>query len=757
MSTNLVKGGVAFIAWTLFSFYAHFFARSAIKGIRDTNNPTTGTPQPDTQRQTLQVWFAITTLTIFQLLVGSVVLFLLPRISPKRMLDFLGLAGDDTQANKIPNGTTGDSADDMPSPGRFATTTLAISHLTATICTNASIGLTDASSAFTVKAFEPITTAVLSSMLTGKRLETTSIIALPLVVAGSIGFCWHPNMKSSESFGLTLAFLSNVLFGLRNITLKQMFFGSPLGKLQVLGNMSVLAALLLSVVEFIQFIQEPLLITKYIDKKLLTPSLVSSVCHVTYTMISTCLILKYISVVAHSMANLLKRVLVALLFFILGRHVLLTINWLSALVVVAGLIVYISPGLSKNKHCTDQQSLILTTILSAIVASAAFFHAHSNSPSSSPVIHYSIFGKPLTFPISQSPRIPRGYTHTNYTPEELRFLKEDLVDNPIRADFLSKRLRTTEEVIAEAQRIQMQVYSKVIGKYKKAVLVNVFQWANKGDHFITIGQRLILERMNISLIYFCHYPGTNCDFSNIERSDDLVVMIQGAGYIGHPAHMFVVNKTVTSFPNNRVVMFPTSVCYPTPGCGAMKEFGQIYSQHKDAYIMLRDRPSFDMATHFFQKHNHLLLVPDSAFAAGPLKINMLPTYDIIYIKRNDWENPGFDKPPTFPPGVKYLITDWIEDWMKQEEKDFFDTDQLTAMSGVLFLSRAHVIITDRLHAHIISTLLGKPNVVVNSATRKQGNYYYTWEKRIQTSFLAHSTQQAIEKAMILLGRHKKIV
>ena len=62
-----------------------------------------------------------------------------------------------------------------------------------------------------------------------------------------------------------------------------------------------------------------------------------------------------------------------------------------------------------------------------------------------------------------------------------------------------------------------------LGKYKKAVLVNVFQWFNKGDHLITIGQRRILERMGIKLVYHCFYPGRDCNFKGINKQDPELV------------------------------------------------------------------------------------------------------------------------------------------------------------------------------------------------------------------------------------------
>lgn len=66
--------------------------------------------------------------------------------------------------------------------------------------------------------------------------------------------------------------------------------------------------------------------------------------------------------------------------------------------------------------------------------------------------------------------------------------------------------------------------NNILGKYKKAILVNVFQWSNKGDHLITIGQRKILERMGIKLVYHCYYPGRDCDFTRYvnKQDDDLV-------------------------------------------------------------------------------------------------------------------------------------------------------------------------------------------------------------------------------------------
>ena len=59
--------------------------------------------------------------------------------------------------------------------------TLAVTHMVATLTTNASIAFATPAPAFIIKAFEPITTAILAAIVGGKRVETHVIISLPLV------------------------------------------------------------------------------------------------------------------------------------------------------------------------------------------------------------------------------------------------------------------------------------------------------------------------------------------------------------------------------------------------------------------------------------------------------------------------------------------------------------------------------------------------------------------------------------------------
>ncbi|XP_023931426.1 uncharacterized protein LOC112041911 [Lingula anatina] len=358
--SRAVRGFVAFLAWTLFSFYAHYFARKALRTWG--NIPQ---EQQETTEKKKALWYAVVILSLCQIVVGACVLLLLPRLCSRRLLTWMGLDAkesmsadphSDTGVEKVTNGVTQGQEEPCES-SRLPNTdlslvTLSVSHMAATMCTNASLAFCDASSAFTVKAFEPITTAVLSSILSGKKLETNTIIALPLVVIGSIGFVWRPQYRMGETLGLTLAFLSNILFGLRNVTLKSMANKTPLVQVQTLAKMSTWAAFLLLFMEIFLAVAAPDMFPTLLAAGLLQPCLVSAILHVTYTVISTCIILKYISVVAHSMANLMKRISLALLFYIIGKHLLLPVNYFSGTVILLGLALYVFPAATKqSKYC----------------------------------------------------------------------------------------------------------------------------------------------------------------------------------------------------------------------------------------------------------------------------------------------------------------------------------------------------------------------------------------------------------------------
>ena len=62
---------------------------------------------------------------------------------------------------------------------------------------------------------EPITSAVTQYLFLGTRLTVWSVVSLPLVVVGALGFTGSPLQGTGISLGTLMAFASNIILAFR--------------------------------------------------------------------------------------------------------------------------------------------------------------------------------------------------------------------------------------------------------------------------------------------------------------------------------------------------------------------------------------------------------------------------------------------------------------------------------------------------------------------------------------------------------------
>jgi pyruvyl transferase EpsO len=67
------------------------------------------------------------------------------------------------------------------------------------------------------------------------------------------------------------------------------------------------------------------------------------------------------------------------------------------------------------------------------------------------------------------------------------------------------------------------------------------------------------------------------------------------------------------------------------------------------------------------------------------------------------------------------------------------------IAGCWLLSRGRVLVTDRLHGHILAVLAGQPHVVFDTANGKLRAFYDTWTRRSGAAW-ADSAEQAWRRA-----------
>jgi len=74
------------------------------------------------------------------------------------------------------------------------------------------------------------------------------------------------------------------------------------------------------------------------------------------------------------------------------------------------------------------------------------------------------------------------------------------------------------------------------------------------------------------------------------------------------------------------------------------------------------------------------------------------------------------------------------------------------MRGCRVLSQGRLVITDRLHGHILSLLMGIPHVLLDNSYGKVRRFYEAWTKEFESVRWADVPAQALEQAVLLTGR-----
>ena len=207
-------------------------------------------------------------------------------------------------------------------------------------------------------------------------------------------------------------------------------------------------------------------------------------------------------------------------------------------------------------------------------------------------------------------------------------------------------------------------------------------------------------------------------------------------------------RIIELLPDMRIIQLPQSVHFDDEV--GKSRFGQIARTHQDFHILVRDRASLAILK---QLNLKVELCPDMAFALGAVAESNEPVVDLVWLARTDHESVGQQKEEISvttekldwlhgEPGrfyskfaakftvrirrtvqMVYRHSKFLRDNAWAINSAFFDSlAQSRFERGLRILSRGKVIVTDRLHGHILSTLLGKPQVLFDNHYRKIGNY-----------------------------------
>ena len=222
-----------------------------------------------------------------------------------------------------------------------------------------------------------------------------------------------------------------------------------------------------------------------------------------------------------------------------------------------------------------------------------------------------------------------------------------------------------------------------------------------------------------------------------------LVLFQGGGNFGDlwTEHQKMKFDVMKRYPNYQYIFLPVTTHYESKD---NLQNDADFLAHFDVTLCARDNVSYQFLKLHFK--NPVILLPDMAFCIEPrrLKRRMMAYKDLL-IRREDKEFKSYpllnelEKHhdidimdwPTFSPTDQYYLT--INRLTYRANKRVADWycrhifKRYLINTGINIIASHRTIYSTRLHAAILSILMGKENIIFfDNSYGKNSNYYDTW-------------------------------
>jgi pyruvyl transferase EpsO len=333
-------------------------------------------------------------------------------------------------------------------------------------------------------------------------------------------------------------------------------------------------------------------------------------------------------------------------------------------------------------------------------------------------------------------------------------------------------------LIARLERELDTVLEPLLPRDRPLALIDFPNHGNVGDVLIWLGERRWLSRHGYEVAYVADQRSYSARVLR-RRIGRGPVLIHGGGNLGDvwPQWQRFRERVVAELHDHRVIQLPQSVHFAT--AEGTRRAAAALGAHPDLHVLCRDAESVAFVRE--RLGCAAAPAPDMAFALGPLRRAGEPDADVLVLSRTDAERTAA---ALNMPGA--LVTDWTtespddlgwsrswETWQRRTwnvgRRLHHPTPQtllaMRALGGAYewlardrarfgrrLLSRGRVVLTDRLHAHVLALLLGVPNVVVDTGYGKLTRFVTAWTRESELSRLAGGAASGRELADALLAR-----
>ena len=305
------------------------------------------------------------------------------------------------------------------------------------------------------------------------------------------------------------------------------------------------------------------------------------------------------------------------------------------------------------------------------------------------------------------------------------------------------------------QRMTRYAYLRDINELrqrKKAIMLATAEHANIGDAAITLAEQQLLgeqfpEYFQVEISTYEFDRQEACLHAILNAGD--ILFINGGGNMGdrYPEEEELHRKIVAEFPNNKIVIFPQTICFSSTeqGQSELRKSEKIYNSHRDLTLFVRGKSSLEFAKAHFARVK-TALVPDVVHA-----LRAEYAFDrsgALVCLRDDAEGTLDGERKKRITDLALKLTGSVERSSNMYTEDVTrDIRGLVVRKELMRFARRQLVITDRLHGMIFSAVTGTPCVVLSSCDHKIQEYYEAFFRDSNAVFFIGEDMEKLEDAV----------
>lgn len=327
-----------------------------------------------------------------------------------------------------------------------------------------------------------------------------------------------------------------------------------------------------------------------------------------------------------------------------------------------------------------------------------------------------------------------------------------------------------DDAISGIQEHTLNVLKEFIDPSQEVALLDFPNHQNAGDSLIWQGTRRYLKRLGVKVGYVA--DSSRYDPSLLRRKVCVgPVLIQGGGNLGDRwTHMQRFReRVIEDFPDRTIIQLPQSIDFG-PG-HALNRAQNIFSGHPDLTLLIRDRVGVERTKELFPTAT-VKFCPDLAFGNGSILQSGIrkpqsPRQDLVLLLRQDNEAKSHGFP--IPEKASYLRAEWglrgkAGLLWKVSHVPGAISKRIPGVAPLLYpavaaayeyqanlnvrtareiLLSGRVVVTDRLHATVLASLLQIPVVAMDNETGKVGAIYRDYLHKMPNVSFAGSSDEAL--------------